>query len=235
MPLLTTDTPIDQIILFKEGSISVPPISDMGGEWMDGRATATIPNPLPFRPLPYVEYSLTPDFDNTSVMELVPVNFIMPGPAQVVGILCVDVGAYLDRLEVMFINFNSTTPVTVYYRLYGFAPTDIGSPEVPSTAGLGSLNTPVFNTDLNYMKIVGRGISAGGTVSFSTPISQAWVWEQSEDFIYPASYETVVRPMFGGYLYSPPPFPIQRWAVITSNAIILSPLSGSIYHYRAYS
>lgn len=233
MPLLSTDTPIDQIILFKEGSVSVSPITAIEGGWYMGDGSVTIPHSLSFAPLPYVEYSLTPDFTDVSTMELVPVDFILASPSQSIHILCRETAADNSNIYVSFWNFNSSSTTTVYYRIYGFAPTNAGTTDVPPTAGLGSLNVPVFNTDLNYMKIVGSGTSSGGTINFNSPISQAWVWSQDIG----SWGEGIIEPIYGEYLYNS--FgTIDRQVIIGNSSLALSTAyssSGRLYHYRVYA
>jgi len=170
---LTTDFPLDKVIYLNSGSLNIA---------ASGTGSATIPHGLPFIPLTNLIWSTTPDFSISYMAG--------SGPAAVDPTLYqlgIDSAVNADATNnvVSFTNF-FTSPVTIYYRLYAFEPSDSNA-DLPMTAQTG--DTFTLNTDYNYTKLYMQGkLTLSGSTSIFHGlgyIPQIEVWIGTATTNYP--------------------------------------------------
>lgn len=154
--LLTTDFPLDKIIYLAEGSFAL-------GAFPSLAVTTNVPHGLPFIPLMNMIWSTDPNFS---------VSYTAGSGPPTTDILVSNLGAtssiYSDITNVVITAQNFLlTPITFYYRLYAFEPSD-SSADLSPTAN--SADNFVLNTDYNYTKLY---IDSKLTLSLSTTITTA--------------------------------------------------------------
>lgn len=162
--LYNSDYQTDMLIYVKDGSFTLLDGQDIGGigtEDVDGR----IAHNLPFTPLVEMVWSNTADFaicDQTNWDEDYFDTFWTTTTGQYY--LC-----YSDDTNVVISGVNSSgSTKTLYYRIWGFAPSTADSTSVvPATAN--DADNYVLNTDYNYMKLAFSGsiTPASGSVTFT--------------------------------------------------------------------
>lgn len=162
--LLTTDNPLDKIVVLASGSFSVP--SGFFGEY-------NIPHGLPYRPLPIVTWSTDPNF-NVSYEATLSGYTDMNTPQLI---------AQSTSSNYRFIPQNYTgSNLTYYWRVFGYMPSNVNVP-APFTAI--QADDFVVNTEYNYSKILREGILnwASGTQTITHGLGyrpQVEIWFEQE-------------------------------------------------------
>lgn len=139
--LLTTDFPLDKVVLLKSGSQSIG----------TGPGTIIIPHNLPFIPLVSGSWSLDPSF--LVSYEYSSGTFPSTSPTTSIFDLLLDIYADTTNVTVGYQNNGSAT--TIYYRVYAFQPSD-SNQDVPPTASQG--DDFILSTDYNYTKLYLNGV-----------------------------------------------------------------------------
>ena len=157
--LINTEYSMDKVVYIKTGSMSVP----------NGTNDTVVieAHNLPFTPLPYLVWSNTSDF---SVSFTSSDDVVYPSATyQRYDIKSDSTNISIDR-------FNSSgSTKTVYYRIFGLAPSTASIDSVvPATSSVG--DNFIINTDYNYLKL---GFSGTTTTSFTHslgyyPVTLAW-------------------------------------------------------------
>lgn len=153
--LLNTDYPIDQIIGYGSGSVTIPSF---------GFNDPIITHGYSFAPLYYIRWSYTSTFD---------VSYEETGRISAEVLVS---GETRPLTASIIISNNSTASVTVYYRIIFFRPFDQSPISDNTQIGLDDFN---INTDDNLPKIYMEGYinNPGGTVSHNLgfiPQVDAW-------------------------------------------------------------
>lgn len=170
--LLNTDYEMDKIIYVKEGKIE------------PSTGTVNIPNPFSFRPLLFGLCSFNEDF---SVPKPSPFLYkpTYTGPASDPYI------TYEVQFQIEYRNGNiqvyyntqSSSPQTMYYRIYAFEPTNSAT-KIPPTKNYAKLFT--LNTDRDYRKLYKKGtVDIGSSVTVNHNfgyIPQAMFWYDYPNF-----------------------------------------------------
>lgn len=195
--LLNTDYEMDKIIYFKDGELSA------------GQYDVDIPHGLNFTPLIFGVCAFNSDFSDS---RSVPYDYqTQSNTTQFTAM------ANSTNVRVSYINY-SGSPAKIYYRLYGFEPSD-------SRAKVGKTSKYaknfILNTDYNYCKLFKKGvISPSSTVDHKLGyLPQTLVWQETNGWIMP------VEQSFTGS------------AIIVTNQSILfqyPALGIDKFHYRIY-
>ena len=165
--ILNSDYPTDMIVFIQQGTRTVP--AGTFGEFLN------IPHGLPFRPLPYIIWSLTPDFAETYL-------YTTPDDLVVTGISCL--GA---NITVEFYNYRATG-VTIYWRLYAFPPSTATLTDfAPATASQG--DDYLLNSDNNYLKLVNAGVISTTNRVYThnlgyVPTVLVWLQTTHDPYVY---------------------------------------------------
>lgn len=174
--LLNSDYPLDKVIL-------INPTSGTSGDSID----ITVPHGLPFTPLPWFQWSFTPDFsvayeDNTGNFPSGNLNYFfnlqLSIEANATNIIIRGNGVLLSS--------------TVYLRIFAFQPST-SNVELPGTESLA--DNFVINSDYNYMKLFDTGVTGSIAGAATTTVThglgykpQILAWsEDSLGTIYPMS------------------------------------------------
>lgn len=128
-----------------------------------------IPHGLPFRPLPMVVWSFTPDFS---------VSFIRQDTS---GTIFLNVGAPdATNISITISNIGGGNK-TIYYRIFAFPPSTINSlTDVAPTASNADRFT--LNSDRNYLKLVKAGVLSTSDRIYNHNlgyIPSVWTWLNS--------------------------------------------------------
>lgn len=173
--LLDTDYPLDKIIYLQTGSINIPASTPI---------STSFPHNLPFTPLSDLVYSLTPDF-STSYMSGSGPAPQDPSLFQLgVDVVLSSTGTY----NTIAITNYFTNPITVYFRLYSFEPSN-SSADLKPTANSG--DPFILNTDYNYTKLYidNRVVLPSSTIVHNLgyiPQTEAWI-ELTNQILSPQS------------------------------------------------
>lgn len=169
---LHSDFPLDKIVYMNTRSFSVP-----AGGFND----QIFAHNLPFTPLILGQWS----FDST----FATAYDANSGPRfGVGGTLLLQTALYSDATNITIFNSNNQgSPVTVYWRIYGFMPSTV-SETAPFTAS--TADDFIIDTDQNYSKLFLSGVTASSsTLGSSVTVThglgyrpQVLVW--SEDSSY---------------------------------------------------
>lgn len=183
--LLNTDFPIDKIIYKDSGSFSATSDIIVGG----GLGTIhNVAHGLGFMPLIVGNFSTSPDFLTTN-------EIFMPIYPEANGIYGIT-NSSTTEYSVQVMNYSPNT-VTVYYRVYGFMPSNVAETAVPTSALADNF---VLNTDYNYSKLYYNDVLPDVTTTTIThnlgyrPQVMAWMGDstQSSYIMYDSStYITV--------------------------------------------
>lgn len=213
---VTTDYPIDQYVLYKTTSAS-----SSSGSY----SVVDIPHELSYIPLIYVQWSETADFD-------VP-RELWQNSGDIYPIsepYVINAYATTSDVSVTFQNWGSNK--TIYFRIWGFMPSD-SSTNTPYTSSLSGLSDMIVDTDMNYLKlfsedVVDVGISSPQTVTHNLgylPVVMVW-----------REYDLggrMVEPLFSPLAATP--FANETPSVTTNNIIFpASDFQQLKYHYRIY-
>lgn len=169
---LTSDYPVDKISYMKPGSFSLASLAS--------GAITTIPHGLPFAPLCGGSWSMVSDF--SLQYEYAIGTFPSGNPGLLFGITA---NVFSDATNVYIIASNPTGgAVTIYYRLFGFEPSDSATDLNPI---IGLADDFVLNTNYNYPKLfmfdkVSLPSTSGTAFDYSvehgigiTPQTMGWV------------------------------------------------------------
>jgi len=195
--LLNTDYEMDKIIYFREGTLNA------------GQYDIDYPHNLPFTPLLFGVCAFNQDFSDS---RSVPFQ-------QLTHDNSIDFHAYANATNVRlsYINY-AGTPSKIYYRLYGFEPSD-------SHAKVGGTSKYaknfILNTDYNYCKLFKKGITTPtSTVAHNLGyLPQVLAWGESTAG-WTAPIETSTT---GGYI-----------AVTNTTVAFQYPSGMNKMHYRIY-
>ena len=169
---IDTDEPLDKVVYLKEGSINIGASSAV---------SSSIAHGLPFIPLTNMIWSTTPNFS---------ISYMAGSGPQANDPLLFQLGidsaveADATNNVVSFTNF-FTSPVTIYYRLYSFEPSDSNADSL-STINQG--DPFVLNTDYNYTKLYIQGkltLSASTSVFHGLgyiPQIEVWVGTATQNY-----------------------------------------------------
>lgn len=216
--LLTSDYPLDKIVHLVEGSVTVPGTD---------KATTTKPHGLPYAPLVAGNYSDLSDFSAAYEFKSGPL-----APPNPISPYKYDFSAYSDGTNIIIESGNvvSTSAVTLYYRLYCFAPSDQNLESEPTNQGVDNF---MLNTDFNYTKL-----------------ALADVFDQAANTSFDPTFHVVTHNL--GYIpqvsfwvetdgiirNNPIASPTDRGVVcnVTSTSLVFSFIStlASRVHYRVY-
>lgn len=208
--LFSTDYPLDKIIYMDTGSFTVGAMS---------AADDTVAHGLPFTPLLDGTWSTDPTFALSYDMG--------SGPASTAsGFLfniAPEVSANATNAIVSAQN-NTGSPVTVYYRIFGFEPSNANL-DAPFTTN--AADHYALNTDYNYTKLYQAGIATSSTV-ISHGLgrrTQVNMWEEKSGTIRKVNEN---RNGSGGEFYT----------TVSTSAVTISfdPFGtpGTEAHYRIY-
>ena len=136
--IISSDYPMDEIILLKSGSFSLPN-NTIG-------LTVAVPHRLGFTPLCGGNWALTSSFSLQYEYSVGPFPSVAPGFAfsQVVNVFADGTNVYLSA------DNPTGSTVTVYYRIYGFEPSTSAA-DVASVVSLG--DNYVLNSEYNNPKL----------------------------------------------------------------------------------
>ena len=195
--LLNTDYEMDKIIYFAEGTLNV------------GQYDVYIPHNLPFTPLIFGVCAYNSDFSDS---RNVPYQYITRDNTE-------SFTAYANASSVRLTYTNySGTPSKIYYRLYGFEPSDSRG-KVGATSKFAK--NFILNTDYNYCKLFQKGTAnAGGTISHNLGyLPQVLVWQTSNGWTGPTDISSA-----------------STGVIVTDNAVTFQfpNLGIDKLHYRIY-
>lgn len=159
--ILNTDYEMDKIIYFNEGSLNA------------GDYDVDIPHSLGFTPLIFGVCAFNSDFSDARGV---------PYQAQTVSnTVQFTVQANGVNVRLSYIN-QSGSPSKIYYRLYGFEPSNSTATVAPTS---GNADKFILNTDYNYCKLYKKGTaSPNATVSHALGyIPQVLIWRQVNGWV----------------------------------------------------
>lgn len=159
--IASTTYPIDKISGYQTGSTTVAATST---------ASPTAAHSLGYKPLYFIKWSTTPTFE-TSFDEI--------------GVSTLDnlqLTAQTDETTLyLFINNNSASSVTFYYRVIYFMPPDVNLDADETTSALDTYNK---NTNFNYTKVFDEDNLGSGNRTIAHNLGyypQAEVWYERDD------------------------------------------------------
>lgn len=218
---ITTDYPLDKIIDYKSGSFTLP--------GFDGGTDVNIPHQLSFTPLPLMDWTTDATWGTKYETGA--------GPVGTSGYLYNSGVSSFPTLYRLTFRNNTPTPVTIYYRIYSFMPSNVN--EIAAfTNNLGQ--NFLINSDNNYAKLYLNGIanvpavgSGVGTTLISHNLGkrpQVLLWGIG-NFVgtYPVSGQIVED--------SSTPFGLfdSYWFEVTAdNLVIYNRNTAKTLHYRIY-
>lgn len=147
--------PIDKITADFTGSMDVS---------AGGNTTVEIAHGLSYIPLCLVKWSTSSTFDvsyDEGISGFLPYNLVVRSDLTTIYILGGN---------------NDASPITLYYRIIAFMPTDV---DLTAPASTATLDEFAFNSDYNYSKVFEEGVidAATGTVEHNLgyyPQVEAW-------------------------------------------------------------
>lgn len=151
--ILSSDTPIDKIVLLKSGSFTLP------GS-VSGYVTA-IPHGLPFTPLCSGNWSTVSDF--SIQYEFSSGTYPSSNPGYVFNAI---MNVYADASNVYLDADNIGSSMTVYYRVFGFEPTS-SLANIPAVASQGDdfmINSDYLNPKLYIEGVASLPLTGGSEV-----------------------------------------------------------------------
>lgn len=163
--LVTSDYPIEKVVLLKSGSLSMTAPSGV----------FSVPYDLPFTPLCNGVWSLTPDF---AVTYNLGAGSYPSGNPAFPWQRCLEIGrsfssSGVNSSEIIFGWINLSTTTTVYYRVYGLEPSSSIN-EVPFTDNIG--DDYIINTDYNYQKVFDSNFISGLAANSTYVITHNLGW-----------------------------------------------------------
>jgi hypothetical protein len=173
--LVNSDYPLDQVVYKNPGQLTVSAASF---------GTSVVAHGLPFTPLPQGNWSTQPDFAVSYEFGSGPPN---PSVATSIYLYDVTVDALGPDVTVSVTNY-SGSPVTIYYRVYAYQPSNVNL-DVPHT---NDADTYLLNTDMNYTKLFRADLFAQAAVSGAVAVPhslgyypQAAAWTEVSGVIRP--------------------------------------------------
>jgi hypothetical protein len=206
--LLSSTYPIDKISGYYTGSTTVGALS---------LSSPTVTHGLGYAPLYFLKWSTTADF-STSYDEL-----------GVSAINNLSMSAQTSSTTLyLFLDNNTGSSVTFYYRVIYFMPTDIN---IDAPATQPALDSLVLNTEFNYTKIFEENIlnAASGTIDHDLgyyPQVEAW---------YVRSSDSRIVHCVANQVEASPTLPRTR---ITTTQVLFddgSSTAASSWHYKIYA
>lgn len=185
---LNTDTPIDKVVTYYDGSVSLPSGFDI--------RTTTISHNLGFRPLPYGRWSLDPGFSTSNEIDNGTGDLQVPSM-----IVTTSLDSLNNTFEFTTQKQSGSPSTTVYFRLYGLDNFTVIDKNVASTSGFSEAPSLILDTDLKYGQIVFQWsgtMNSGGVVNTGIDLSNAMVLVYFERDIDPS-----LRPGVRAIQYAP--------------------------------
>ena len=215
--LLNTDYEMDKIIYFKEGKFTAS---------AGNLKTVQIPHNLGFAPLIFGLGSFNESFTNTRTLPLVDVN----NPN---GAFIFDFEATDANINIYYQDVNGRFPTTIYYRIYGFEPSDTKNKIGPTSSHAKEF---ILNTDYNYCKLFKKGTVAGDadtTINHNLGyIPQFLAWYEYKSLGTPTVYPVETN------VWNDPLTSLPYGIAITSSKVTFkysaTGISNSKIHYRIY-
>lgn len=210
--LLNTDYEMDKIVFFSEGELS---------NW----GSASIQHDLGFAPLVFGVFSFSSDFSDSRPLPYEEVT--------ATDSTSCDLYSASDFVYVTFQNQSGTHP-KIYYRIYGFEPSDSTAVVAPTSEHAEKF---VLNTDYNYCKLFKKGtLTSDGTVTHNLGyVPQVLAWLEQKDPSDPSRvYETPIDNSIPTDPVTSSPF----YVAVTTTSVIFSGYSSQAWfsklHYRIY-
>lgn len=195
--LLNTDYEMDKIIYFRSGTLNA------------GQYDVDIAHGLGFTPLVFGVCAFNSDFSDARGVpyESLTQSDTVQFTAQ----------ANSTNVRISYIN-TSGSPSKIYYRLYGFEPSNSSATVAPTSSNASKF---ILNTDYNYCKLFKKGTaSVGNTVSHRLGyIPQVLAWQVANGWTMPVNQSA------------------SSSAVIITNQDLIfdyQPLGIDSFHYRIY-
>lgn len=166
--LLNTDYEMDKIIYFAEGSLNV------------GQYDIDIPHKLPFVPLLFGVCAFNEDFSDSRTVPF----------EQITRDNTIQFTASANATNVrLAYTSTSSSPSKIYYRLYGFEPSDSRAIVSPTSKYAKQF---ILNTDYNYCKLYKKGVaSVGDVVTHNLGyLPQTLAWQQANGWVSPVETST---------------------------------------------
>jgi hypothetical protein len=207
--LMNTDYPIDKISSYYEGSTTVASLDS---------ETPTIPHGLAYTPLYFVRWSTSPDF---------VVSYDELGVSTINDLILT---AQTDSTNLyLFILNNTGSPVTFYYRVIYFMPTNV---DLDAAETQSDLDNFALNTDYNYTKILLEDFVSSATATIDHDLGY---YPQVEAWFIRSADGRCVHHVANSVAASSPEGPRAR---VTTTQVILEdgslfPASG--WHYKIYA
>lgn len=151
---LSTDTPIDKIVGLYSGSFTIA-----AGMFN----SVDVAHGLPFIPLVMGNWTNNASWNTAYEFESGP---IAPPNNYSPFLYGITVTANSQNIIVFGTNYISSSPVTVHYRLFVFAPSNQTNAEISETSSIAE--SFYMNSEYNYTKLLGSGIIPKGTVTGSS-------------------------------------------------------------------
>lgn len=214
--LLNSDYPLDKVILLKTGQVS------LGG--YPSYQQVVIPHGLPFTPLVTGNWSTFSDFSVAYEFTLGPIA----NPLRNLFLYATAIRADATNIIIDFTNFGDPA-VTLYYRVFGFQPSDSNAVIAPTAVLSDNLT---FSSDYNYAKLLlaGKSVVPDGIIVIPHNLGympQVLGWYEQAGSVYP-----ITQAVQG------PPATRVNGIEVTSSQIILDNTTGGgpsmTYHYRVY-
>lgn len=214
---INSDFPLDKVVYLHTRTVNVS-----GGGFND----QIFPHGLPFTPLVLAQWSFDSNFATAYDVNGGP-RFSPGGTLLFQSIL------YSDSTNItIFNNNNQGSPITVYWRIYGFMPSTV-SEEAGWTAS--AADDFVVNTEYNYSKLYMSGVTgfsgtSGSTVTVNHGLGyrpQVLVWSENS-----------TQTSWIGSFTSEPTSGNTRCRVDDENIVLIRD-SGALpsplrFHYRVY-
>ena len=219
--LLTSDYPMDKVVFIQSGSMTIAPHQT---------SQANIQHGLPYIPLVFGNYSLDPSYDTAYEYGSGP---IYSDPAIAAFTTQPTAISNTTNIRVTATNYGNTKPITIYYRVYCFRPSNAPESIVPNT-NIG-VDPFMINTDQEQVQLMYASTS-------SFPDVPSSVYEQTV-FTHSLGYRPQVMSWVerGGTienLYQSSPDNGSVDIVVGTDSLLLRvtpySLAGTV-HYRVYT
>lgn len=150
--LLNSDSPLDKVIYIATSQITVP-----AGQF----SQLDIPHGLPFTPLLFGNWSTSPDFSITYEYGTGPIHSNLQ---QAIFTAQPNLRSSSSVANLTVTNYNTSSTLTAYCRVYGFQPSGT------SSVALAHTNTGVdpfmINTDQQQVQLIHEGLRDFPSVSY---------------------------------------------------------------------
>jgi hypothetical protein len=210
--LLNGDYPIDKVIYLKEGSF-LKQSDGIGG--IESAVFHEFNHELSFAPLISGTWSFDSDFNHSR-------DFFLPG-SYIINSQWLSCESTNEKIIFDFRDWVANSPsVPVYYRIYGFLPSDASIETALTATSSVSTNKFIFNTDFNYSKLFQAGhftVPSDGRATHRHGlgfIPQVELWEERYDTYFKQFF---IRPLNE-----------SLFAQITDNHLIIAPILQDYFH-----